>query len=242
MEVWPAIDIRQGRCVRLRQGDFSQEKVYSEEPERMAWHWVSQGARRLHLVDLDGAAKGEPVNLEAIEKILQMVDVPCQLGGGIRDQIWIERLLQLGVRRLVIGTSAAENPQWFTQMAYQFPGRLVLGIDARDGWVAVAGWQRTTRIPALELAQQFAHLPLGGIVYTDIAADGMLTGPNVEAMAAMRAAVPLPVIASGGITTLQDVEQLAAAGLAGCIIGRALYENCLTLQDAMLAAGELMPP
>jgi phosphoribosylformimino-5-aminoimidazole carboxamide ribotide isomerase len=208
----------------------------------MAWHWVSQGARRLHVVDLDGAAQGEPVNLEAIQRILQMVDVPCQLGGGIRSQSWIERLLQMGIRRLVVGTAAVEDPQWFSQMAYQFPGRLVLGIDARDGWVALAGWQRTSRIPALQLAQQIAHLPLAGIVYTDIATDGMLTGPNVEAMAAMQAAVALPVIASGGIKSPQDVEKLASAGLAGCIIGRALYEKCLTLQEAMIAAGELDPP
>lgn len=208
----------------------------------MAWYWVSQGARRLHLVDLDGAAHGEPVNLGAIERILHVVDIPCQLGGGIRTQSWIERLLQLGIRRLVVGTAAVENPEWFTQMAYQFPGRLVLGIDARDGWVAVAGWQRTSRIPALQLAQQFAHLPLAGIVYTDIATDGMLSGPNLEAMAAMKAAVPLPVIASGGIKSPQDVAKLAAAGLAGCIIGRALYEKCLTLQEAMVAAGELIAP
>ncbi len=242
VEVWPAIDIRQGRCVRLRQGDFSQETVYSEDPASMARHWVGLGARRLHLVDLDGAAQGEPVNLEALQKILQVADVPCQLGGGVRSQPWIERLLGLGIQRLVVGTAAVENPQWFSQMCQKFPGKLVLGIDARDGWVAVAGWQRTSRVPAIQLAQEFTHLPLAGIVYTDIATDGMLSGPNVEAMAAMQAAVSLPVIASGGIKSPQDVEKLAAAGLAGCIIGRALYEKCLTLPEAMQAAGEILPP
>lgn len=238
VEVWPAIDIRQGRCVRLRQGDFSRQTVYGEDPAEMARHWVNQGARRLHLVDLDGAAQGKPCNLEAIQRILQVVDVPCQFGGGIRNETSIQRLLELGAHRLVIGTAAVENPAWFTQMAQKFPGKLVLGIDAREGWVAVAGWQRRSQLHALQLAQQFAHLPLAGIVYTDIATDGMLSGPNVEAMAAMQAAVALPVIASGGIKTPQDVEKLAAAGLAGCIIGRALYEKCLSLQEAMRAAGE----
>jgi len=208
----------------------------------MARHWVGQGARRLHLVDLDGAAQGEPANLAALQKILQSVDVPCQFGGGVRSQAWIQRLLDLGVHRLVIGTSAVENPPWFAHMCENFPGRLVLGIDAREGWVAVAGWQRTSRVSALELARQFAHLPLAAIVYTDITTDGMLSGPNVEAMAAMQAAVPLPVIASGGVKTSQDVAKLAAAGLAGCIIGRALYEKCLTLPEAMIVAGDKLPP
>ncbi len=241
MEVWPAIDIRQGRCVRLRQGDFSQETVYSADPGGMAQHWVAQGARRLHIVDLDGAAQGEPANWEALQNILRTVDVPCQFGGGVRNQAWIERLLEGGVQRVVLGTSAVEQPEWFTEMCRNFPGRLVLGIDARDGWVAVAGWQRTSRVSALQLAQEFSHLPLGGIVYTDIGTDGMLSGPNVEAMAAMQSAVPVPVIASGGVRSPQDVAKLAAAGLAGCIIGRALYENCLTLPEALAAAGEGTP-
>lgn len=242
MEVWPAIDIRQGRCVRLRQGDFSQETVYSEDPVWMARHWVGEGARRLHLVDLDGAAQGEPVNWEVLRRILQVVDVPCQFGGGIRTHAWIERLLGLGLHRLVIGTSAVEEPRWFMQMCQSYPRRLVLGIDARDGWVAVAGWQRTSRIPAVELARQFDHLPLAAIVYTDIATDGMLCGPNVEAMAAMQATMSVPVIASGGVRSAQDVARLASAGLAGCIIGRALYEKCLTLPEAMAAAGDSPPP
>jgi phosphoribosylformimino-5-aminoimidazole carboxamide ribotide isomerase len=236
VEVWPAIDLRGGCCVRLKQGDYQQETVFGDDPAAMARHWVALGARRLHLVDLDGAREGRPVNLEAVGAILRAVEVPCELGGGIRSQETIAQLLGLGLKRLVIGTQAIRRPEWFRQMCRAFPGRLVLGIDARDGRVATDGWLETSEVAAVELAGQFAGEPIAAIIYTDIAADGMLSGPNLAAMAAMQAAVELPVIASGGVASGQDVARLAAAGMAGCIIGRALYEGTLTLPEALAAA------
>jgi phosphoribosylformimino-5-aminoimidazole carboxamide ribotide isomerase len=235
VEIWPAIDIRGGKCVRLKQGDYARETVFAEDPAEMARHWVAQGARRLHLVDLDGARAGSPVNLAGVEAILASVDVPCELGGGIRTEETICRLLQMGLARLVIGTLAVKEPEWFRRMCRKYPGRLVLGLDARDGRVATEGWLRTSEVPAEELARQFDSEPLAAIVYTDIATDGMMTGPNVAAMAAMQRAVRLPVVASGGVTTVDDVARLAAAGLSGCIIGRALYEGTIRLPEALRA-------
>lgn len=238
MEVWPAIDLRGGRCVRLRQGDYQQETVFADDPAAMARHWVAQGAQRLHLVDLDAARDGRGANAEAVCAILAAVDVPCQLGGGIRDEATIRRWLDAGAARLVVGTKAAEEPEWLRTMARRYPGRLVLGVDARDGWAATDGWQRTSRLSAIDLARQFAGEPLAAVVYTDIATDGMMAGPNVAAMAEMQRAVPLPVVASGGVATVDDVARLAAAPVAGCIIGRALYEGAISLPAALAAAGE----
>jgi phosphoribosylformimino-5-aminoimidazole carboxamide ribotide isomerase len=238
VEVWPAIDLRGGKCVRLRQGDYRQETVFGEDPAAMARHWAALGARRLHLVDLDGAREGAPCNLAAVRAIVEAVDIPCELGGGIRSEATIGQLLDLGLRRLVIGTLALRQPEWFCRMCGKFPGRLVLGIDARDGRVATDGWLATSEVAATDLVGQFAAEPLAAVIYTDIAADGMLAGPNLAAMAQMQRAVDRPVIASGGVTTREDVAQLAAVGMAGCIIGRALYEGTLTLPDALAAAGE----
>ena len=238
MDVWPAIDLRGGNCVRLKQGDYGRETVFGEDPAAMARHWVDLGGQRLHLVDLDGARRGRPANLESVRAILQAVDVPCELGGGIRDEQTIRELLDLGLARLVIGSLAVRQPEWFRQMCRQFPGKLVLGIDAKDGKVATDGWEQTSDMGAVELARQFSGEPIAAINYTDIATDGMLTGPNVAAMAEMRSAVEVPVVASGGVTTAEDVARLADAGMAGCIIGRALYEETLTLPDALAAAGE----
>lgn len=238
VEVWPAIDLRGGRCVRLRQGDYQQETVFAEDPAAMARHWAAQGARRLHLVDLDAARNGLGANADAVRAILAAVDVSCQLGGGIRDEATIRRWLDAGASRLVVGTKAAEDPQWLRTMARQFPGRLVLGVDARDGWVATDGWQKTSRQRAIDLARQFAEEPLAAVVYTDIATDGMMAGPNVAAMAEMQRAVPLPVVASGGVSSVDDVARLAAVPMAGCIIGRALYEGAVSLPAALAAAGE----
>ena len=238
VEIWPAIDLRGGRCVRLRQGDYAQETVFGEDPAAMARHWVDQGAKRLHLVDLDGAKLGKPGNLASVQSILAAVTIPCELGGGIRDESTIEELLHLGLARLVIGTLALREPDWFRRMCQRFPGRLVLGIDARDGRVATDGWLETSTTAADELARQFTGEPLAAIVYTDIATDGMLAGPNVAAMAAMQRAVDVPVVASGGVTTRDDIARLAAAGLAGCIIGRALYEGTLSLPEALAAGGD----
>jgi phosphoribosylformimino-5-aminoimidazole carboxamide ribotide isomerase len=242
VEIWPAIDLRGGNCVRLRQGDYRQETVFGADPAAMARHWVDQGAKCLHLVDLDGAREGRPVNVPSIQAIVVAVDVPCELGGGVRTEESIRTLLDLGLRRLVVGTSALHEPDWFRRMCRLFPGRLALGLDARDGRVAVEGWQTTSKVSAVELARRFAGAPLAAVIYTDIATDGMLSGPNVAAMAEMRRAVEWPVVASGGVTTRTDVEQLAAVPMAGCIIGRALYEGSLTLAEAMAAADSIASP
>lgn len=236
MQIWPAIDLRGGKCVRLKQGDYQRETVFGEDPAAMARHWVDLGADRLHLVDLDGARDGRPGNLASVRAILEAVDVPCELGGGIRDEQVIRQLLELGLQWLVVGTLALEQPDWFRRMCRTFAGKLVLGIDARQGRVATNGWLRTSEVAASDLARQFAGEAIAAIVYTDIASDGMMAGPNVEAMRQMQSAVDLPVIASGGVTTVEDVARLAAVPMAGCIIGRALYEGKLTLPEAIRAS------
>lgn len=238
MEIWPAIDLRGGQCVRLRQGDYQQETVFGDDPAAMARRWVDEGGQFLHLVDLDGARDGRPANLASVEAILAEVDVPCELGGGVRDEETIGRLLELGLARVVVGTRALKEPDWFRGVCQQFPGQVALGVDARDGKVATDGWLETSETSAVELARQLAGEPLAAIIYTDIATDGMMAGPNVRAMAEMQASVDVPVIASGGVTTADDVARLASAGMAGCIIGRALYEGTLTLASALAAAGE----
>jgi len=235
MQIWPAIDLRGGKCVRLRQGDYQQETVFADDPAEVAREFADAGARYLHIVDLEGAREGLPVNLPGVQAILDAVDVECELGGGIRDEQSVAELLEFGLSRLVIGTSAITDPDGFRKICRKYPGKLVLGIDARDGRVATDGWLQTSGLGAIELARQFNDEPLAAIIYTDIATDGMLSGPNFTAMALMQEAVSLPVIASGGVTTASDVAQLAAAGLAGCIIGRALYVGTLTLEDALRA-------
>jgi phosphoribosylformimino-5-aminoimidazole carboxamide ribotide isomerase len=241
MQIWPAIDLRGGKCVRLRQGDYQRETVYGDDPARMARRWVGEGARRLHLVDLDAARDGSHANLEAVEAIVTAIDVPCQLGGGIREEAVIERLLATGLARLVVGTRALKEPDWFRQMVRRFPDRLVLGIDAKAGMVATHGWLETSSTSALELAGQFTGEPLAAIVYTDISRDGMLEGPNFGALAEMQAAAGCELIASGGVTTAEDVRRLKVLGLSGCIIGRALYEGTLSLADALALAEDEAP-
>jgi phosphoribosylformimino-5-aminoimidazole carboxamide ribotide isomerase len=239
MQIWPAIDLRGGRCVRLRQGDYQRETIYGDDPAGMARRFVTQGATCLHLVDLDGARDGSHANLAAVESIVNAVKIPCELGGGIRDDAAIERLLGLGLARLVVGTRALKEPEWFRAACRRFPGQLALGIDAKAGMVATDGWLETSTTSAVELARQFAGEPLAAIIYTDIAKDGMLQGPNVTAMAEMNAATEFDVVASGGVTTAEDVRRLAEIGMSGCIIGRALYEGTLTLEDALAAAREV---
>lgn len=236
MEIWPAIDIRHGKCVRLMQGDYGRETVFGDDPAAMARRWVDEGARFLHLVDLDGARDAAVANREAVASIVAAVDVPCELGGGVRDEATIRSLLDMGLTRLVIGTRALKEPDWFRRMCRQFPQRLVLGIDARNGLVATDGWLETSEMPATDLARQLSDEPIAAIVYTDIAKDGMLAGPNVSAMGAMQRAVECPVVASGGVTTVDDVRKLAEVGMSGCIIGRALYEGTVTIGEALAAA------
>jgi len=237
MQIWPAIDLRGGNCVRLRQGDYQQETVYGDDPAEMAKKWASQGAECLHLVDLDGAKDGSLKNRDAIAAIVAAVDIPCEVGGGIRDEATIAQLLELGLSRLVIGTKALREPDWFADMCKKFPNKMVLGIDAREGMVATDGWLEVSTTPAVDLAKKYEHLPIAALIYTDIATDGMLAGPNVPAMQAMKESVSLPVVASGGVTTLDDIKKLAAAGLDGAIIGRALYEGKMSVRDAVQAVG-----
>jgi phosphoribosylformimino-5-aminoimidazole carboxamide ribotide isomerase len=232
MLILPAIDLRGGQCVRLRQGDYQQETVFGAYPAAMARRWVDQGARYLHLVDLDGAKEGRPVNGASVRAVVQAAGVLCQLGGGLRTEEHIDEALSWGVQRVVIGTRAVKDPDWFKGVCRSRPGKVVLGIDARSGRVATEGWLEVSECSALELARRCAAWPLAALVYTDISRDGMLAGPNVEALAEMAAAVPLPVIASGGVTTLDDIRRLAGLGLAGCIVGRALYEGRLDLKEA----------
>jgi phosphoribosylformimino-5-aminoimidazole carboxamide ribotide isomerase len=236
--VIPAIDLRGGRCVRLRQGDYARETVFGEDPAAMAAHWRAEGATFLHLVDLDGARSGEPVNAQAVEAILNQVDLPCQLGGGVRDEATLARWLDLGVERVIVGTRALEQPAWFRAVAQRFPGRVVLGLDARDGRVATGGWLDISSVDALELAEQLDDLPLAAVVYTDISRDGMLVGPNFAATEALAQRLKTPVIASGGVGTLEDVTRLAALPIAACIIGRALYEGRFRLGEALRRAGD----
>jgi phosphoribosylformimino-5-aminoimidazole carboxamide ribotide isomerase len=234
--ILPAIDIRGGQCVRLRQGDYAQETVFSNDPVAMAKHWADQGATFLHLVDLDGAKDGRPVNAESIQRIVQAVKIPCQLGGGLRTEEHISQALDWGLNRVVIGTKAVKEPGWLENVSQRFPQKIVLGIDARDGKVALEGWLEVSQLSAVELARRCSDWPLAALVYTDISRDGMMAGPNFKALAEMCTAVNLPLIASGGVTTLDDIRRLAELGLAGCIIGRAIYEGRLSLPEAINCA------
>jgi phosphoribosylformimino-5-aminoimidazole carboxamide ribotide isomerase len=234
MVIYPAIDLLNGQCVRLRQGDYSQETVFSSDPAAVAQRWVDLGADRLHLVDLDGAKAGRPINGEVIRAIVTSVRVPCQLGGGIRTDADLETVFGWGVRWAVLGTRALQDPAWVIRMAERYPQRIVLGVDARNGYVATEGWLSTSSTKATELAQQVAHAPLAAVVYTDIAKDGMMSGPNFDALAEMQAAMPLPVIASGGVCEPNHVARLRAMTLHGAIIGRALYEGTIDLASVVV--------
>lgn len=238
MELWPAIDVRGGRCVRLLQGDYDRETVFGDDPVEMARQFVAGGARRLHFVDLDGAKAGVAAQAELIGRMVAAAGVACQIGGGIRSLDTARHYLAAGIARVIVGSVAIENPELLERMAAEFPGRVVLGLDARDGRVAVRGWIDTSPVTAVAVARRHAGLPLAAIVYTDIATDGMLSGPNVAALEEMIAATPLPVVASGGVASADDICRVAEIGAAGCIVGRALYDGTLTLAAALVAAGE----
>lgn len=238
MQLWPAIDLRGGRCVRLLQGDYDRETVFGADPVVMAERFVAAGARRLHIVDLDGAKDGRPTQADLVARIVAAAGVPCQLGGGVRTLATARHYLAAGVRRVVVGSVAIEQPDLLVELAETFPNRIVLGLDARDGRVAVRGWLETSDLTALDVARRHASLPLAAIVYTDIATDGMLSGPNLPALEEMAAAVSLPVVASGGVADADDIAKVATTGCAGCIVGRALYEGTVTIAEAVAAAGD----
>lgn len=234
----PAIDIKNGQCVRLRQGRMDEVTVFSEDPVAMARRWVDEGAERLHLVDLDGAVRGEPVNLRVIEQIAAAVDVPIQAGGGVRDEDTVQRYIEVGVDYVIIGTKAVNTPHFMRDLCLEYPRRIFVGIDARDGRVAVNGWNKLSRYSALDVASQCEYDGVEAIIYTDISRDGMMKGFNADATAELARSVITPVIASGGVSSVDDICKLKALeddGVIGCIIGRALYEGDLSLSDCFKA-------
>jgi phosphoribosylformimino-5-aminoimidazole carboxamide ribotide isomerase len=233
MFLYPAIDLLGGRCVRLRQGDYSRETVFSDDPAAVARNWVDQGADRLHVVDLDGAKAGRPVNGDVIRRIVAAAGVPVQLGGGIRTDADLDAVFSWGVRWAVLGSKAVKDPDWVRVVAAKHPGRIVLGLDAKDGYVATEGWLDVSRVKVVDLARRVQDAPLAAVVSTDIATDGMMAGPNFAALAELKEAIDLPVIASGGVSSADDVLRLARAGLPGAIIGRALYEGAIDLSAVL---------
>lgn len=240
----PAIDLQDGHCVRLRQGDLQDSTIFSEDPAAMATQWLDQGARRLHLVDLNGAVMGKPKNEAAIRSIVAAVadDIPIQIGGGIRDLDTIERYLDNGITYVIIGTAAVKDPGFLHDACSAFPGNIIVGLDARDGKVATDGWSKLTRHDVLDMARKFEDYGCEAIIYTDIGRDGMLTGVNVDATVALARHVRIPVIASGGVTDLSDITALCAVeheGVEGVILGRSIYEGTIDFATAQNLADEL---
>ena len=234
MQLYPAIDMKNGQCVRLRQGAFKDITIYSDAPEKVAAHWQEKGASFLHLVDLDGALAGYSVNEEVIRRIADTVSIPIEIGGGIRSKEAVERMLDLGVRRVIIGTKAAEHPEFLRDMVRTFGEEaIVAGVDAKDGMVAVEGWEKVSSLTASDLCLTMKEYGVRHIVYTDISRDGMLSGPNVEATRKLTEETGLDIIASGGVSCMQDLKCLHEAGIRGAIIGKALYENRIDLAEAV---------
>src|ERR1700749_449012 len=244
MLIIPAIDIKDGHCVRLKQGDMADATIFSEDPGAMAAHWKAQGAKRLHLVDLNGAVAGKPKNEGAIKQIVAALggEIPIQLGGGIRDLDTIERYLDDGISYVIIGTAAVKNPGFLHDACGAFPGHIIVGLDAKDGKVATDGWSKMSGHEVIDLAKKFEAYGVESIIYTDIGRDGMMGGVNIEATVKLAQAVKIPVIASGGLHNLGDVEALCAVqdeGIEGVICGRSIYEGTLDLNAAQLRADEL---
>ncbi len=241
MEIWPAIDLRHGKPVRLRQGDYDQQTVFGDDPVDFAKRWQTAGARRLHLVDLDAARGDDPTaNREAVRRIVGETGLPCQMGGGVRDEETIEALISLGLSRLVVGSAALKQPEWFAGMCDAHPGKLAAGIDARDGMVATDGWLETSTTPAIDLAQDLRERTdnIVAIIYTDIARDGMMRGPNFDGLAQMAGATDIPLVASGGVTTLDDVRKLVTMEMPAAIVGRSIYDGVMKLEEVLDVAGD----
>ena len=240
----PAIDIQEGRCVRLRQGRMDDATVFSDDPVAMARRWQAAGARRLHIVDLDGAVQGRPMNLAVIQAIVAAVpDVPVQVGGGIRDEEAIEAYLASGVRYVILGSKAAAAPHFVADVCVEFPGHIIVGLDGRNGKVATDGWSKLSQHDVIDLAQQFERAGVESIIFTDIGRDGMLSGVNIEATVELARSVSIPIIASGGITSLDDIRALcevAGEGIMGAITGRAIYEGTLDFEAGQNLADELV--
>ncbi len=244
MQLIPAIDLKDGHCVRLKQGDMLQSTVFSEDPAAMAQSWFDKGARRLHLVDLNGAFAGKPQNFAAIKSILKAVgqDIPVQLGGGIRDLDTIERYIDAGLQYVIIGTAAIKNPGFLQDACTAFPGHIIVGLDAKDGKVATDGWSKLTKHDVIDIAKKFEGYGVESIIYTDIGRDGMLSGVNIDATVKLAQALTIPVIASGGLSNMLDIEKLCAVegeGIQGVICGRAIYSGDLDFAAAQVRADEL---
>ncbi len=236
MLIIPAVDLKGGKCVRLIQGRREREIVYGEDPAEAALHWVGQGAKRLHLIDLDGAIEGIPSHHEVLRSVAEQVDVPIQFGGGVRSPEALNAVLQAGASFVILGTSALRDPDFLKKAATDHPDRVILGVDARDGLVRVAGWEEKEEISPEALAARFADLPLAGIIFTDISRDGTLEGFNAEATAALARAAGVPVIAAGGVSRMEDIERLLPLekdGVIGAVVGRAIYEGTLDLKEAL---------
>ena len=245
MLIIPAIDLKDGKCVRLKQGLMEESTIFSENPGEVAKQWTDLGARRLHLVDLNGAFAGKPVNESAIKAIVKEVDgtIPIQLGGGIRNLDTVEKYLNSGVDYIIIGTAAVKNPGFLHEACYAFPGQIIVGLDAKEGEVAIDGWAKLTGHNVIELAKKFEGYGVEGIIYTDIGRDGMLNGLNIEATEKLAEALTIPVIASGGVTNLEDIRNLSSiaySGVIGAITGRAIYEGTLDFKAAQALADELI--
>jgi phosphoribosylformimino-5-aminoimidazole carboxamide ribotide isomerase len=236
MLIIPAIDLKEGKCVRLEQGLMDKATVYSDDPATTAKHWEAQGAELLHVVDLNGAFAGVPKNLDAIKAIRSAVKMPVEVGGGIRDMATIRTLVSIGIDRIILGTAAIENPAFVQEACREFPDKIIVGIDAKDGLVAIKGWAEVTKVKAVDLARQMQDYGVMAIIYTDIKRDGMLSGPNIEATKALAEALHIPVIASGGVSTMKDIENLLTvrySGVSGVITGKAIYSGSLNLRDAI---------
>ena len=236
MIIIPAVDIKDGQCVRLRQGIASDKTIFSDEPEKMAKKWYELGAERLHVIDLDGAFLGRPKNLNIIERIVREIPIPVEVGGGIRDMGSIRRYMEIGVQYVIIGTAAIDMPEMIKEACDIYPGRIILGIDAKDGQVAVEGWTKGSEATPLEIVQRFEKYSIASIIYTDIKRDGMKTGPNIKAVEELAKSIRIPVIASGGVGSIEDIKgilPLSKYGVEGIIVGRSLYDGDIDLKEAL---------